>query len=105
MADHEKIHIYKKNGDINSLLELLEVRKIVGICTWHMQVADALGKIGDSKAIEPLIKALEDDFMMGFTSSIAEALKKITDQDFGTDAGKWHEWWQSQNGDDTPLIN
>ena len=65
--------------------------------------AKALGKIGDSRAVEPLVAILKDIKDKGKYSldlfvqaEAAEALKKITGQDFGGDYEKWSTWWQEQ---------
>ncbi|MHC4597446.1 MAG: HEAT repeat domain-containing protein [Planctomycetota bacterium] len=51
--------------------------------------ARALGRIGEKEAVEPLIGALKDE---NAKSAAAEALKKITKQDFGDDAAQWAAW-------------
>ncbi|AEH51257.1 HEAT repeat domain-containing protein [Pseudothermotoga thermarum] len=43
--------------------------------------AEALGKIGDSRAVEPLIQALKDDDE-NVRSSASKALEKITGQKY-----------------------
>ena len=85
--------------------------------------ARALGKIGDTRALEPLIAVLKNDKLnvridaaealgnIGDTRAVesliaalkdehpwiyenaAEALEKITGQDFWEDGAKWQEWW------------
>jgi len=46
-----------------------------------------------TKAIKPLINALDDE---GFraTAAAADALRKITGQDLGLDPEKWRKWWE-----------
>lgn len=61
----------------------------------RLRAAGALGEIKDQRAIEPLIPMLKDQFSRW---DAAEALKKITGQDFGTDHGKWNDWWQKSKG-------
>ena len=55
--------------------------------------ARALGRIGDKAAVEPLIMALKDD---DAKAAAAGALKKITKQDHGDDAGKWAAWYAKE---------
>jgi HEAT repeat protein len=59
--------------------------------------ARALGRIGDEGAIDPLIEALKDEDAQ---KPAAEALKKITKQDFGTDAAKWEAWREAQGAEE-----
>ena len=56
--------------------------------------AHDLGEIGDATAVEPLIAALRRPPAPNSLNreDVAEALKKITGQDLGTDALKWKEW-------------
>lgn len=56
-------------------------------------VARSLGELGDTRAVKPLIDALSDK---GFRAAgdAAEALHKITGQDFGLDPEKWQRWWE-----------
>ncbi len=53
--------------------------------------AEALGRIGDRRAVEPLIDKLGSDvpyiWEMARTS-----LKRITGQDFGLRQSKWRKW-------------
>jgi HEAT repeat protein len=66
--------------------------------------AEALGKIGDTRAVEPLIGLLKDRSstlgvllrkppMIVPREDASRALGRITGQDFGIDAEKWQEWW------------
>ena len=52
----------------------------------------ALGQIDDDRAIDPLIESLKDNTVW-VCRGAAEALKKITRQDFGEDYEKWKEWY------------
>jgi len=56
--------------------------------------AEALGRIGGDDAIAPLIEAVRSDAKPVRTKA-AEALWKITGQDFGNNGDRWLEWWQS----------
>jgi HEAT repeat protein len=55
--------------------------------------AEALGKIGDGRAAEPLIGGLKEKDK-NIPKYSAEALKAITKQDFGNAAGRWQKWWK-----------
>ena len=59
------------------------------------EAAYALEKLGDERAVEPLIKALKDESASVCWSAV-EALKKITGKDFGEDYKKWLNWLQKQ---------
>jgi len=65
---------------------------------WSVRIAaaKALVKIGDSRAVKPLIAVLKDKNEIFARQTAAEALKKITGQDFGEDYEKWSTWWQEQ---------
>ena len=60
----------------------------------------ALKAIGDKRAVPPLITLLRDRSTPSFyppeCSVAVDALKSITGQDFGLDAGKWAAWWETQ---------
>lgn len=72
---------------INTLKDKdLEARRIAA---W------ALGEIKNRQAIEPLILALKDEKV---SWDSAEALKKITGEDFGTEYAKWKNWWKDNKG-------
>jgi len=54
------------------------------------RAAEALGKIGDRRAIEPLIAVLPK------SESARWALGKLTNQDFGNSQARWRAWWNRQ---------
>ena len=55
--------------------------------------AEALGKLDDPRAVEPLITAMQDrDYFLHYVA--AESLQKITGQNFGIDQEKWLAWWE-----------
>ncbi len=89
-------HIVQALGEIrdakavNPLVDLLNGKKQVV----KTHAAWALGEIRDPKAVGALITALNDDECCDHA---AEALKKITEQDFGTDHEQWNNWWLSTN--------
>ena len=57
--------------------------------------AEALGKIKDPRAVEPLIATLKDkDSEVRWHA--AEALEKITKEHFGREVAKWEEWLKKQ---------
>jgi len=88
------------------------------------QAAEALGRIGGKRAVEPLIAALQDEeygvryhavvaleklqdpravkpFIMAlndgdvqFQNRVLMALKKVTGKDFSADPDVWQEWWE-----------
>ena len=53
--------------------------------------AEALGKLKDPRAVDPLITALTRLNRAG-DKAVAASLKALTGQDFGNDAAKWHAW-------------
>jgi HEAT repeat protein len=57
--------------------------------------AKALGRIGDERAVKPLIAALKDE---DAKNAAAGALKTLTKQDFGDDQKKWAEWLATEKG-------
>jgi HEAT repeat protein len=56
----------------------------------------ALGQIQDIRAVEPLINVVQHKPEIVRTEAIW-VLKKITDEDFGTDYKRWRQWWLSQS--------
>ena len=57
--------------------------------------AAALGHTEDPKAVEALIVAMEDR-VQGASIRIPAALKRITGEDYGTNAAKWRAWYERQ---------
>ena len=62
---------------------------------WAVRAAaiDALGKICDPRAFEPLLAAMEEEEIR-LAEDCAEALEKITGQDFGRSVEAWKRWWE-----------
>jgi len=65
------------------------------------RAAEALGQIGDAAAIGPLIEAVRTD-AKPVRRQAAEALWRITGQDYGTNGDRWLEWWQASRQEDPP---
>jgi vesicle coat complex subunit len=89
-------HIVQSLGELKDPKAVLP---LIALLTAEREVirthaARALGEIRDPKAIGALITALNDEVCCDHA---AEALKKITDQDFGTDYDRWNSWWSSTN--------
>jgi hypothetical protein len=55
--------------------------------------AEALGSTGDWRAIEPLIGALKGE-RVTVRSSVRDALRRLTNEDFGLDHQAWLRWWE-----------
>ncbi len=71
--DIEKL---KARGNVEGLIKALHYRK----ASVHMAAVEALGNIGDVRAVEPLISALKDkDWGWGVREGAAEALGNIGD--------------------------
>jgi hypothetical protein len=76
----------------------------------QVNALNKLGSLGASAlpAVPELIALLEvkpdgssgPNRLFGFgradAEAVAEALKEITGQDFGTDAGQWRQWWETR---------
>ncbi len=78
-------------GDV--LVDRLIDRLGNGRAAVRERAAWLLGTTGNRRAVEPLIKLLKDDNEK-VQATAADALKAITNQDFGTNADQWLEWWQ-----------
>ncbi len=57
----------------------------------RLAAIEALGELGDARAIGPLIDALDSDDRE-FRTSAAMALHRITGENVGTDPVRWREW-------------
>jgi HEAT repeat protein len=55
----------------------------------------ALGRSESQRSIGPLVDAMQGQ-TISFRRIVAEALKRITKQDFGLDAQAWARWWDAQ---------
>lgn len=64
------------------------------------RAASALGRIGDGRAVGPLISALARSRQpcRDCSSRLAAALASITGEDFGEDASAWARWWETRRG-------
>jgi len=60
------------------------------------KAAELLGSIGNKRAVDSLITSLKDESST-VRNNASEALKKITEKDFGEDYDKWLQWWQEEN--------
>jgi hypothetical protein len=57
----------------------------------------ALGELKDPRAVEPLIEALKDE-NPDVRERAANALQKITGQNFGENPEEWQKWWEKNKG-------
>jgi HEAT repeat protein len=80
----------KDSRAVKPLIELLNGEKQV----IKIHAARALGEIRDLKAVGALIIALKDEVSSDYA---ADALKKITEQDFANDYKQWNNWWLSRH--------
>jgi HEAT repeat protein len=85
---HQSLGEIKDEKAVKPLIALLSGEK--QIVKTH--AAWALGEIRDTKATGALIEALKDEICCHHA---AEALKKITGHDFGTDFDRWNSWWMN----------
>lgn len=63
--------------------------------------SEGLATLHDKRAVGPLISLLEEDYDPNIRAAVSKALKNITNQDFGKEAAKWHEWWEKNNDTST----
>ena len=56
----------------------------------------ALGRIGDRRALGPLMRHLDDDSSF-VQRRVFEALEQITGLKYGEDRRKWRQWWRAQD--------
>jgi HEAT repeat protein len=78
-----------------ALLNLLEKNSNIEV---RKRSADALKKINDPKAIDGLIEQL-DDINQSVAYASLQALRAITQQDFGKDIKLWEKWREGQPKD------
>jgi len=79
-------------GMTSILPQILEELKDENWCV-RSRAALRLGEIRDKKTVPPLIEALKDrsEYVRWHA---ADALKKITKQDFGEDYDEWKAWYE-----------
>lgn len=65
----------------------------------RVKAALKLGSTRDRSMVEPLTQALSNDENSKVRESVVEALKNLTRQDFGLEAGEWLEWWEQVKDD------
>jgi HEAT repeat protein len=103
-SEEERVLYYIANGDwdecvkmgavaVEFLIERLKDRN----SDVRRSVAEALGKIGDARAVGSLIETLKDDDE-NVRESAKEALVKILGVDFEYDYEKWKRWWKENEG-------
>lgn len=78
-------------GDIRAVDPLVEALRHED-SEVRCHAAWVLGKLGYQAGIGPLITALKDKDPQ-VCKRAAQALKQITDQNFGEDASEWQRWW------------
>jgi HEAT repeat protein len=66
-----------------------------GSAVVRVRSARLLGASGSQKAVKPLVELLEDENQQ-VRQAAAEALKSLTDQEFGADAKKWQQWLKNR---------
>ncbi|HEY3379331.1 MAG TPA: HEAT repeat domain-containing protein, partial [Armatimonadota bacterium] len=65
--------------------------------TARLAAVQALGQLGDPRAILPCLHALRDNNPAVIAAAAAAAaLKHLTGQDLGADHAKWVAWWLKQ---------
>lgn len=87
-----RVHVVKAMGElrdpktVDPLLALLQGdnHAIKPYAAW------ALGEIRDPVVVRPLIEALKDQ---ACCAQAADALRKITKEDLGSNYEAWHRWW------------
>ncbi len=82
-------------GDSRAVVSLLAV-----LARPHSSgvVAEALAKIGDHRAIGPLIDFLETssrEDQLQFRKWVIESLEKLSGQHFGDDMASWRQWYEA----------
>ena len=82
-------------GDAEAVSPLIDTLRDAHVYV-RRAAATALGKLGDVRAVAPLINALSD---VDVRNQALEALRTITWQDFGEDAGRWRAWWADYRRD------
>ena len=90
-----------RKQDGSSLPVLLDLLKN-GSMFVRDEAAMALGNLGDTAAVEPLIEAVADprnaielDGRDWARWGAVKSLVKLTGQNFGMDAEKWDQWWKA----------
>ncbi|MHC4859683.1 MAG: HEAT repeat domain-containing protein [Planctomycetota bacterium] len=70
---------------------------------WQIRVAvvTGLARIGNPRAIQPLIDRLRAETGR-LRGDISDALKKLTGKDFGILPDRWQEWWDQNRGSFVP---
>jgi bilin biosynthesis protein len=78
---------------VDALVEVLKEKtsRARGDAAW------ALGKIKSTSAVPTLVAALNEADPV-LQKDAAEALKRITGQDYGTDVKSWEKWWEQHKG-------
>lgn len=85
----------KKPGSHKRLIQENKVRCLA---------IQTLSNIRDTQIIDLLIKALDDE-EIDIRKAASRALKKITDENHGNDAGKWKNWWSKNKNDKQIMRN
>lgn len=62
----------------------------------NWQIPKALGQIRDQRALDPLIKRLDNTPSKIYQQVVVEALQEISGVDFGSNAVAWRDWREEQ---------
>ena len=63
-----------------------------------VSAAEALGEIGDERALEPLIATLVSTWREPIREASFSALRSISNEEFDDDEEQWVLWWESSTG-------
>lgn len=95
--------LQKKDSEIDAFIidalgKLKDPRAVPALCSelkdFPFASAKALAEINDSRAIKPLIDALNTTEKINARKQIGKALKKITGKNYKENYTKWLNWWE-----------
>lgn len=93
VACMELLSTHKYTAATEEILRHLKPEVIVAL---QVASARALARLGDPKAMEPLIEYLRSMKGSRMRFEATAALRAISGQEFNQDAGTWQGWWDKQ---------
>lgn len=83
-------------GDVKAVPALKKLLYVDKEREVKVSAAAGLGKLGRNDGVPILIDMLQENSGWRFRRRVAQTLAGITEQNFGVNYKKWHDWWEEE---------